>query len=90
MHRLGIGIGTLLAVLTAGMPQAGAAPRAPHPYCLDAERTHMKDCSYRSFQQCLQTAHGLGGICYPNPEILWRLREGHAQPAPRRSRARQY
>jgi uncharacterized protein DUF3551 len=84
MRQLMIGIAAMIAIGTA----AEAAPRAPRAYCLDAERTHLKDCSYHSFQQCLMTAHGIGGICYENPEILWRLREGGAQPAPRKARAR--
>jgi hypothetical protein len=74
MHRLVVGFGALVLMLTAGTPQAEAASRPLRPYCLDAERTHMKDCSYHSFQQCLDTARGLGGICYANPAILWQQR----------------
>ena len=84
MHRLAIAIGTLIAVLTTGMPQADAAARAPRPYCLDADRMFLKSCTFYTFQQCLETANGVGGICYPNPEIQWRLRESGGQPAPQR------
>jgi hypothetical protein len=26
-----------------------------------------RDCAFFTFQQCLDTVHGLGGICYPSP-----------------------
>ena len=82
MRQMIIGAGALIAILATGIPGASAAP--PRPYCLDAERTHMRDCSYYTFQQCLDTARGLGGICYYNPAILWAQRLGTAEVAPRR------
>jgi hypothetical protein len=82
MRQVLIGICALVAIMSAGIQTSTAAP--PRPYCLDAERTHMKDCSYYSFQQCLDTARGLGGICYYNPAILWAQRYGASEPAPRR------
>ena len=89
MRKLTIGMGALAALVTAGAQQADTAPRTPRPYCLDAEKAYDKDCSYYTFQQCLETAHGLNGNCYYNPEILWRQRESGAQPAPPR-RARKH
>lgn len=88
MRQFLTGFGVVVAAATAGVTQSSAAPR---PFCLDAERTHLKDCSYHTFQQCLETARGLGGICYENPDILWQQRLGNTEPAPRRrSKARQY
>ena len=81
MRQLMFGLGALAAVVTAADAQSS---RAPRPYCLDAERTHLRDCSYYTFQQCLDTAHGLGGICYENPLILWQQRASGAQPESQR------
>jgi hypothetical protein len=80
MRQLLVGMTALVAITAAGVPEAAAAQR---PYCLDADRTHLKDCSYYTFQQCLETASGLGGICYYNPAILWAERLGTAEPSPR-------
>jgi len=82
MRHILIGIGALVAIIGAGVQESTAAPR---PYCLDADRTHMKDCSYHTFRQCLDTANGLGGFCYENPAILWQQRLGIVERAPRRA-----
>ncbi len=85
MRQILFAIGAAVVLSPVGLQQALAAPR---PYCLDADRTHFKDCTFYTFQQCLATAYGLGGICYANPEILWQLREGAAQSAAPRTRRR--
>jgi Protein of unknown function (DUF3551) len=85
MRLVLIGFGAFVAVLAANLSPASAAPR---PFCMDEggdRGGRIRDCSYYTFQQCLDTARGLGGFCYENPQILWdRLRAGGKDPAPRR------
>ena len=79
--RLGlIGFGALVAITTAGVAPSGAAPR---PWCMQ-ERGYMGSCLYSSFQQCYESAKGLGGYCYENPAIAYQRLQGVGTEAPRR------
>src|SRR5262249_12741655 len=44
--------------------QAAAASRS---WCASYPKRGVDNCSYSSFNQCFQTALGLGGFCRPNP-----------------------
>jgi hypothetical protein len=80
--RLGlIGFGALVAIMTAGVVQPSSA--APRPWCMQ-EPGYMGSCSYYSFQQCYESAKGLGGHCYENPAIAWQRLQGSGTEAPRR------
>ena len=65
----------LPALLLAGSLDATPAPAAPvYPWC---------ECSFDTFQQCLETLSDIGGVCidnpsYPGPE------SPHPQSSPRR------
>jgi hypothetical protein len=45
---------------------AEAARRAPWCAYMGASSGDF-DCSYHTFEQCMETARGLGGYCSPNP-----------------------
>ncbi len=70
----------IAAVPTAAMQPARAAPI--YRYCAGYEERGDLTCAYDTFQQCLDTARGEGGMCMENP--AW-----HPQPvAPVRRKAR--
>ena len=81
---LTIAVALSIAAVTAvlGSRNAAAADtRRPPPWCayLGGE-TGGYDCGYYTFEQCMETARGLGNYCVPNPWALW------ARPPPRRTR----
>jgi len=73
----------LPALILAGSLDATPAPAAPvYPWCARYSTTGG-ECSFDTFQQCLETLSGIGGVCidnpsYPGPE------SPHAQSSPRR------
>jgi hypothetical protein len=71
------------AALLDAQSAANAGWRSPAPWCA-ALGGYIGgfDCSYRTFDQCMATARGLGGYCTPNPSALY------APPARPRPRAR--
>ena len=78
-----IGFGAWVA-MSAGLQPAAAAPR---PFCM-LEGGNPPECLYYTFQQCYESAKGLGGYCYENPELAWQRLKAAREPAPRRTRAR--
>ena len=52
------------ALLSAGSAQAQS--RVP-PWCAYMGGQFGFDCSFYTFQQCMETARGLGNSCAPNP-----------------------
>jgi hypothetical protein len=58
---------TLMA--TAAMAPRPAAAAYNYPWCAtfyDPSRG-MKSCSFTSYEQCMETISGIGGICAVNP-----------------------
>ena len=50
---------------------AGAQARQQAPWCaFQGSISGAFDCSYYSFEQCMATARGLGGICARNPRVV--------------------
>jgi hypothetical protein len=76
-----IGLGFLLAS-TAAHAQSGGIP--PRPWCLQ-EPGYSLSCLYHNFQQCYESAKGLG-YCMENPIVLWQRQQGRAEPRPQRRR----
>ncbi len=63
-------------------PPATAAPI--YRYCAGYQERGDLTCAYDTFQQCLDTARGSGGVCMENP--AW-----HPEPvAPVRHKARRW
>jgi hypothetical protein len=71
--------GLVAIVALADLRPAGAAPI--YRYCASYEDRGDVTCAYDTFQQCLATARGEGGMCMENP--AW-----HPDPAPVRHRAK--
>jgi hypothetical protein len=85
MRRALIGFGSLIAITMAGVaPGAGAV--APRPWCLQ-EPGYALSCLYHTFQQCYESAHGLG-YCLENPIVAWQRQYGRPPPPPPRRRPR--
>jgi hypothetical protein len=64
---------TSLVVVVAGMsvpaPAHAQFSSSRNPWCM-RDGTFGRgswDCSYHTFQQCYESASGLGGSCQPNP-----------------------
>ena len=62
----------LLAGMTAlvwSSTGARADWRQLAPFCAFLGGSSGFDCSYYTFEQCMETARGLGGYCSPNPRL---------------------
>jgi hypothetical protein len=64
----------IAVVAGAGLIDSGSAAfaqrRAP-PWCAYlGGQAGGYDCSYYNFEQCMETARGLGNTCVPNPYAL--------------------
>jgi hypothetical protein len=57
-----------------------------YPWCLDAggNDSQFTSCAFNTFEQCMQTGWGDGGICYRNPSYRPALER--PRPKPRRKR----
>ena len=73
MRRALIGIVTVAAGLVVGMQAAGAQGGSffQERYCSQGMGSFRfggeLDCSYRTWQQCIESARGLGRYCLQNP-----------------------
>ena len=56
----------LLTFVVASPTTAQAQSRVP-PWCAYMGGQFGFDCSFYSYQQCMETARGLGNSCAPNP-----------------------
>jgi hypothetical protein len=66
----------LASFALASSTSAQAQSRTP-PWCAYMGGQFGFDCGFYSFEQCMETARGLGNYCVPNPR---------AQAVPRSSR----
>lgn len=48
------------------------------PWCVSYPATTTKSCAFTSFEQCMMTARGGGGVCVQNP---WYLQYGERGPS---------
>jgi hypothetical protein len=62
MRTILLALGAFAALSHGG---AGAAPS--YRYCAEYEDRGDVTCAYDTFQQCLETARGVGGSCRENP-----------------------
>ncbi|HEY1364410.1 MAG TPA: DUF3551 domain-containing protein [Xanthobacteraceae bacterium] len=58
-----------MMVLVWSIPGARADWRQLAPFCAFMGGSSGFDCSYYTFEQCMETARGLGGYCSPNPRL---------------------
>lgn len=68
MNRaIGVGLAFLAALLFLAALATGAAAEAKvYPWCVFYDPSTY-NCGFMSYQQCMETARGNGGICRPNP-----------------------
>lgn len=55
-----------LAALAFGASAIPAAAAPSYPWCARYATT-AGECSFYTFQQCLETLSGIGGVCTSNP-----------------------
>jgi hypothetical protein len=67
----------IAAVLAVSVNGAHAQTRVP-PWCAYMGGQFGFDCGFYTFEQCMETARGLGNSCAPNPRA--------AQAVPRATR----
>jgi len=70
---------TMLALLSllAIWPRSANA-ETYRPWCVGYPATLSQSCTFASFEQCMETARGGGGVCTQNP---WYLQYGERGPA---------
>lgn len=78
--RYALVLAGLLAAFTLPSPNTALAQSRVPPWCAYMGGQFGFDCGFYSFQQCMETARGLGNSCVPNP------RYQAAPRAPRKTR----
>ena len=70
MARVAVIVGGLIVALALASTTAAKAQahRIP-PWCAYMGGQFGFDCSYYTFEQCMETARGLGNSCAPNPRL---------------------
>jgi hypothetical protein len=60
---------TLVLGLLMDVRASSAQPVPNYPWCLDAggSDSQFTSCAFHTFDQCMATGWGDGGICYRNP-----------------------
>ena len=87
MGRMIAILGTFVFVLVVDARPSSAQQFRHYPWCLfsGGSQSGFESCGFDSFEQCLLTRSGEGGICYANPAY----RAAVGQPR-RTSRRRQH
>ncbi|GIK82560.1 MAG: DUF3551 domain-containing protein [Pseudorhodoplanes sp.] len=76
--RICLAAGILSLAFVAQLFWSPPAQAREYPWCARYDWTTY-NCGFVSFQQCLATVRGIGGICEPNPRYA-------GQPARRKPR----
>jgi Protein of unknown function (DUF3551) len=71
----------LLAIASISAIGSSPATALEYPYCVQSP-IDSADCAYSSYNQCMATASGHGGVCIVNPSVAF------AQQYPQRQRPR--
>jgi uncharacterized protein DUF3551 len=79
-------LAALVVVLLVDVHPSSTQRFIVYPWCLDAggSDSHFTSCAFNTFDQCMQTGWGDGGICYRNP--AYRPVVERPRPLPRRKR----
>ena len=82
-----VGVVTVAAALVGGM-QSGSAQESffNERFCARGSDTKIPDCSFHTWQQCLESARGLGQWCTTNPWWHGPRQQPRAQGKSRRHR----
>jgi hypothetical protein len=68
-YRIALVLGALVAAWLLTPRGAHADSRRIPPWCAYMGGSFGYDCSYFTFEQCMETARGLGNSCAPNPSL---------------------
>src|SRR5262249_49610142 len=82
-NRIALSLLALTALAALDLRPASAVNR---PCCFQDTGKSATSCSFISFDQCMETARGLGGICKQNPSYLPSGERGPAYGAREQSR----
>jgi hypothetical protein len=65
-----VALATLMLAIMIDVRPAGAQRFTNYPWCLDAggADSQFTSCAFNTFDQCMATGWGDGGICYRNPD----------------------
>lgn len=77
-----------LAALILGASAMPAAAAPTYPWCARYSSS-AGECSFDTFQQCLETLSGIGGVCQRNPGYSESSDTGAYNYAPRTRRHKQ-
>ncbi len=82
-----IGFAIVVGALAADMPTGNAQYNSR--WCTDGSgigETGTLECSSKTLEQCLATAHGRGQHCVENPDYVSRASDSRDRQPPRKSR----
>ena len=67
MIRFAVVVGLVPAIFAAASSTSAPAQSRVPPWCAYMGGQFGFDCGFYSYQQCMETARGLGNSCVPNP-----------------------
>ena len=71
--------------LLAVMSMAGPANSQQYPWCAQYSGPMGQNCGFNTYEQCLATVRGAGGMCSPNPSYVAPANEP-AKPAKKKAK----
>ena len=76
----------VLVLMTDGRSSSAQTP-FNYPWCLNAggNQSNFDSCAFNTFDQCMQTGRGDGGLCYRNPGYQPPLLRSRQQPRGKRA-----
>ncbi|HVY59775.1 MAG TPA: DUF3551 domain-containing protein [Xanthobacteraceae bacterium] len=90
MRMTGVVLGALFALLLADARPAHAGDwwwSANYPWCAYYYLYGGSNCGFSTFEQCMATVSGVGGICNRNPSYAASVPPKHNPPPRRRPRS---
>jgi hypothetical protein len=69
MRAMIVGAALALGGMSTPPGPAEAEPFRHYPWCLEysGDDSQATNCGFATWQQCMATASGAGGVCYENP-----------------------
>jgi hypothetical protein len=77
---------TLVLVIVTDVRSSSAQTPFNYPWCHNAggKESNFESCAFNTFDQCMQTGWGDGGLCYRNPGYQPPLLRSRQQPRRKR------
>lgn len=84
MTRLNVALATAMAVAAISSFTQPAAAAIEYPWCAQysGEESGGRNCSFVSYQQCMETARGAGAACEVN--LFYQDSQDKPKPQPRK------